>query len=106
MEPMGKASTCVRRTATCIYIESVGQVALERRPRLEKTGRAGQPVAKIVGIPKGPCTQIVYTLAAKYPNRDYFKAKVCLLGVHGPLGYPAASVCVQVLGSRLIWVVV
>ena len=25
---------------------------------------------------KGPCTQIVYTLAPKYPYRDYFKAKV------------------------------
>ena len=23
-------------------------------------------------IPKGPCTQIVYTVASKYPNRDYF----------------------------------
>ena len=30
-------------------------------------------------IPKGSCTQIVYTLAPKYPNRGYFKAKVCLV---------------------------
>ena len=36
--------------------------------------------------PKGPCTQIVDTLAPKYPNRDYFKAKVYTIWVHGPLG--------------------
>ena len=30
----------------------------------------------ITMIPKGPCTQIVDALAPKYPNRDYFKAKV------------------------------
>ena len=35
----------------------------------------------------GPCTQVVYTLALKYLDRDYFKAKVYLLfGYHGPLG--------------------
>ena len=26
--------------------------------------------------PKGPCTQIVYTLGPMYPYRDYFKANV------------------------------
>ena len=26
--------------------------------------------------PRGPCTHIVYTLAPKYPYRDYFKARV------------------------------
>ena len=26
--------------------------------------------------PKGPCTQIVYTLRPMYPCRDYFKANV------------------------------
>ena len=26
--------------------------------------------------PKGPCAQLVYTLAPKYPYRDYFKASV------------------------------
>ena len=36
--------------------------------------------------PKGPCTQIVYTLAPKYLYRDYFKAKLCTIRVHGPLG--------------------
>ena len=36
--------------------------------------------------PKGPCTQIGDTLAPKYPNRDYFKAKVYTIWVHGPLG--------------------
>ena len=36
--------------------------------------------------PKGPCTQIVYTFAPKYLNRDYCKAKVYTIWVHGPLG--------------------
>ena len=35
-------------------------------------------------IPKGPCTQIVYTSAPMYLNRDYFKAKVYTIWVHGP----------------------
>ena len=34
--------------------------------------------------PKGPCSQIVYTLAPKYPNRDYFRAKVYLFGYMDP----------------------
>ena len=42
--------------------------------------------------PKGPCTQIVYTWAPKYPNRDYFKAKVYLLGYMDP--------SIQALGGR------
>ena len=37
-------------------------------------------------LPKGPCTQIVYTLALKYLYRDYIKAKVYTIWVHGPLG--------------------
>ena len=37
-------------------------------------------------VPKGPCAQIVYTLAPKYPYRVYFKAKVYTIWVHGPLG--------------------
>ena len=36
--------------------------------------------------PKGPCTQIVDTLAPKYLCRDYFKAKVYTIWVHGLLG--------------------
>ena len=36
--------------------------------------------------PKGPCTQIVYTLALKYLYRDYIKANVYTIWVHGPLG--------------------
>ena len=37
---------------------------------------------------KGPCTQIVYTLAPKYLHRYYFKAKVYTaytIWVHGPM---------------------
>ena len=44
-----------------------------------------------VTIPKGPCTQIVDTLAPQYPNGDYFKAKVCTVWAHGPLGYDAIT---------------
>ena len=36
--------------------------------------------------PKGPCAQIVYTLALKCLYRDYIKAKVDTIWVHGPLG--------------------
>ena len=35
-------------------------------------------------FPKGPCTQIVYTLAPKYFYRDHFKAKVYLFGHMDP----------------------
>ena len=38
-------------------------------------------------FPEGPCTEIVYTLAPKYLYRDYFKAKVYTIWVHGPLGF-------------------
>ena len=34
----------------------------------------------------GPCTQTVYTLGPKYLYRDYFKAKVHSIWVHGPVG--------------------
>ena len=37
-------------------------------------------------LSKGPCTQIVYTLAPKYLNRDYIEAIVYTIWVHGPLG--------------------
>ena len=36
-------------------------------------------------FPKGPCTQLVYTLALKYLTRDYVKAKVYTNWAHGPL---------------------
>ena len=29
--------------------------------------------------PKGPCTQVVYTLGPMYPYREHFKAKVYIL---------------------------
>ena len=41
--------------------------------------------------PEGPCTQIVDTLAPKYPNRDYLKAKVYTTWVHGPSGKAASG---------------
>ena len=32
------------------------------------------------------CAQIAYTVALKYLNRDYFKAKEYAIWVHGPSG--------------------
>ena len=42
---------------------------------------------KVEGIqfPKGPCAQVVYTLAPKYLKREYFMAKVYASWVHGTL---------------------
>ena len=37
--------------------------------------------------PKGPCTPRVDTEAPKHPCRDYFKAKVYTICVHGPLEF-------------------
>ena len=42
-------------------------------------------------FPKGPCTQIVDTLALKYLYKDYIKAKVYAIWVHGPLGFAKRS---------------
>ena len=41
-------------------------------------------------FPKGPCTQIVYTLGPMYLYREYFNAKVYTIWVHGPLGFKLA----------------
>ena len=52
-----------------------------------------------LSFPKGPCTQIVYTLAPKYVYRDDIKANVSTIWVHGPLGFlnivpgPSLSTC-------------
>ena len=35
--------------------------------------------------PKGSCAQIVYTLGPMYLYREYFKANVYTIWVHGPL---------------------
>ena len=52
------------------------------------TGNQAQSSGLLEGlvIPEGPCTQIVYTLAPMYLNREYFKANVCIIWVLGPLG--------------------
>ena len=44
---------------------------------------------EVLCFPKGPCTQIVYTLAPMYLYREYFTAKVYTVWVHGPLGFSA-----------------
>ena len=51
---------------------------------LESVARVHYRVPRMSSIPKGPCTQIAYTLAPKDPNRDYFKAKVYLFGYMDP----------------------
>ena len=38
-------------------------------------------------VPSGSMFQTVDTLAPKYPHRDYFKAKVSTIRVHGPSGF-------------------
>ena len=42
--------------------------------------------SKPLTIPKGPCTQIVYSLGPMYLHKEYFKAKVYTIWIHGPLG--------------------
>ena len=46
----------------------------------------------VESFPKGPCTQIVYTLAPKYLYRDYFKDKEYTIWVHGPFGFPKSPI--------------
>ena len=47
---------------------------------------SGRCPCRVVQYPKGPCAQIAYTLGPMHLQREYFKAKVCALWVHGPLG--------------------
>ena len=47
--------------------------------------------------PKSPCTHVAYTLAPMYLNRDYFKALVHTIWVHGPSGIEAQTVCIDVV---------
>ena len=42
--------------------------------------------ALLLQNPKGPCTQIVYTLASKHSLYRYVGPKVHTIWVHGPLG--------------------
>ena len=41
---------------------------------------------RLMAYPEGPCTQIVYTLAPMYLYKEYFKANVYTIWVHGPSG--------------------
>ena len=65
---------------------------LERKKQIHSA--KGQNIGNVLhrrtarSSPKGPCTQVVYTLAPKYLCRDYCKANciwVQLFGYHGPL---------------------
>ena len=46
-----------------------------------------QGTSYVVPFPKGPCTQIVYTLVLKYSLYRYIGPKVYTIWVHGPLGF-------------------
>ena len=73
------------------------------RPHRMYLGHTGIPISMLTQAqcilyrymepyPKGPCTQIVYTLGPTYLYREYFKAKVYTIWVHGPLGLGLASI--------------
>ena len=67
----------------------------------------------IVGleVPMGPCARTVEALAPKCSNRDYFKAKVSTIWVHGPTGsakgleskerFPSSTLLHVFLGSLI-----
>ena len=44
---------------------------------------------------KGPCTQIVYTLAPKYLHGDCFKGKIYTIWVHGPFAHEPSTSTVR-----------
>ena len=46
----------------------------------------GLEIGIYLQFPKGPCTQIVYTLALKYSLYRYTGPQVYTVWVHGPLG--------------------
>ena len=46
---------------------------------------ASQTSLSFSAYPKGPCAQIVNTLAPKYLCRDYFKSNVYTIWPHGPI---------------------
>ena len=75
----------VAATATVLAAVAVVAVGEEQITVLHQPQTLGTQVFAGL-IPEGPCTQIVDTLALKYLNRDYFKAKVYSIWVHGPLG--------------------
>ena len=62
------------------FFLSPAQPVKMRSGSLQKAGAAARTLGRRVYVavyyPKGPCTQIVYTLGPMYPYREYFKAKV------------------------------
>ena len=50
--------------------------------------------------PKGPCTQIVYTVAFKSSLFRYCGDKVHKLGVHGTLLLPSKDSCFEAFGPK------
>ena len=60
------------------------------------------PYCNMVLFPKGPCTQIVYTLALKESLYRYIGAKLYTIWVHGPLGFGCSYLKFRVV----VWSVV
>ena len=71
----------------CCWTHAGGSLSLVQcRPGSFSGVALRAKVAISVINPKGPCTQIVYTLPLKYSPYRYFWAKVSTIWVHGPLG--------------------
>ena len=52
----------------------------------------GVPASSKASNPKGSMYPYEYTLALKYPYRDYIKASVYTIWAHGPLGNRNCSI--------------
>ena len=63
---------CTRASATTFLLLQVLPLLLEESARLVELD---ETTAEDSIIPKGPCTQIVYTLGPLYLYREYFMAK-------------------------------
>ena len=68
-----------RHRVISVYLVSVSVQAASCRMQVD----VDDPLHSLKN-PRGPCTRIVYTLALKYLYRDYIKAKVYTIWVHGP----------------------
>ena len=59
---------------------------------------------QVATYPKSPCTQIVYTLALKYPYRDYIiRPKYILFGYVDPYIRASGSPCMACPTQSFCW---
>ena len=92
----------------CVCPEKAWYYRTRLRSRFKEPSELLRP--SMFASSKGPCTQIVYTLALKYLYRDYTEAKVYDIWVHGPSGFrtcqgkllapPAGSAASMLLGRH------